>query len=80
MPEIIKAWRSFYTDNPMKSDSYCRIVNKRHFQRIKTLIDESKVIHGGETDSTENYIAPTIMCEEKMISKFLLIRIYLFCY
>ena len=78
VPEVVKAWQSFYTDNPMNSDSYCRIVNEQHFQRIKALIDISKVIYGGETDPAQNYIAPTIMCEEKMILMFLLICIYLF--
>jgi aldehyde dehydrogenase (NAD+) len=61
IPEIVKAWQSFYTDNPINSDSYCHIVNQRHFERIKKLIDTTKVVHGGQTDAKQNYIAPTIM-------------------
>ena len=64
IPEIVKAWRTFYTDNPLNSDSYCHIVNNRHFERVKRLINKDKVIHGGQTDSKENYIAPTIMYEK----------------
>lgn len=61
IPEIIQSWRSFYTDNPLTSESYCHIVNERHFDRVRRLIDPSKVVHGGETNATHNYISPTIM-------------------
>jgi hypothetical protein len=61
IPEIIKNWRSFYTDDPLTSESYCHIVNERHFDRVRKLIDPSKVVHGGETNATHNYISPTIM-------------------
>ena len=61
VPEIAKAWRSFFTENPLQSDSFCHIVNQRHFQRVERLIDPSKVVVGGETDASQNYIAPTIM-------------------
>jgi acyl-CoA reductase-like NAD-dependent aldehyde dehydrogenase len=64
IPVIIKAWQTFYTDNPLASDSYCHIVNNRHFERVKKLINKDKVIYGGQTDSAENYIAPTIMYEK----------------
>lgn len=61
VPEIVKAWQSFYTDNALNSDSFCHIVNQRHFERVKKLIDTSKVVYGGQTDANENYISPTIM-------------------
>jgi len=63
VPAIIKAWRNFYTENPLNSESYCHIVNSRHFERVKKLINKDKVVHGGETDANENYIAPTIMTD-----------------
>jgi aldehyde dehydrogenase (NAD+) len=48
------------------SSSYCRIVNQRHFQRVKGLLDQAKaagakVEFGGETNEAENYIAPTVL-------------------
>ncbi|CAF5046937.1 unnamed protein product, partial [Rotaria sp. Silwood1] len=61
IPEIVKAWRQFYTDNPLNSESYCHIINNRHFERVKKLINKDKVIYGGQIDSNENYISPTIM-------------------
>ncbi|CAF3961935.1 unnamed protein product [Rotaria sordida] len=69
IPEIIKAWQSFYTDNPINSDSYCHIVNERHFERVKKLIDTTKVVYGGETDAKQNYIAPTIMTNVNIADK-----------
>ena len=67
VPEIIRAWQTFYTDNPVNSDSYCHIVNRRHFERLTKLIDTSKVVHGGEADADQNYISPTIMYINKSI-------------
>ncbi|CAF5173540.1 unnamed protein product, partial [Rotaria sp. Silwood1] len=61
IPEIVKAWQSFYTDNPINSDSYCHMVNERHFERVKKRIDATKVVYGGQTDAEQNHIATTIM-------------------
>lgn len=49
-----------------KSPSYCRIVNDRHFQRIKYLIEDAtskgaKVVYGGEMNEADRYISPTII-------------------
>lgn len=61
VPEIVKAWQTFYTNDPLNSDSYCHIINERHFDRVQKLIDQSKVVHGGQVDASSNYIAPTIL-------------------
>merc|ERR1719450_685185 len=50
-----------YGENAKESDSYGRIINRRQFQRICKLIDESKVVFGNITDEDELYISPTIM-------------------
>ena len=48
------------------SASYSRIVNARHFQRIDTLLADAiekgaKIEFGGQTDPSENFIAPTLL-------------------
>ena len=63
---VINNIKKFYGDNVNNSESYCRIVNKNHFKRLKNLIDESlkknsKILYGGKTDSNENYIEPTLI-------------------
>ena len=42
---------------------------------MKKLIDTNKVVHGGQTDAKQNYIAPTIMYEKQYLSD-----INLFCF
>ncbi len=49
---------AFYPD-PEKSLG--RIINDKHFERIVSLIDEDKVVYGGEYDKKSRYIAPTIL-------------------
>ncbi|GIV34888.1 MAG: aldehyde dehydrogenase [Chitinophagales bacterium] len=47
---------------------YCRIVNRRHYTRIKNLIMEAiekgaHVAFGGAMDDAENFIAPTLLTD-----------------
>lgn len=60
------AIEKLFGDNPKDSDSYCRIVNNRHFGRLKSHIDDAiskggKIEIGGEIDEKENYISPTVI-------------------
>ncbi len=63
--ELIKAIagsiNEFYGSNPKLSPDYGRIVNKRHFERLKNLINEEKIAYGGEYELESLYIAPTIL-------------------
>ncbi|MCW8408191.1 aldehyde dehydrogenase [Legionella sp. PATHC035] len=47
--------------NPLESESYTRIINQHHVQRLKKLIDPQKLFTGGQVIDTENYIEPTIL-------------------
>jgi aldehyde dehydrogenase (NAD+) len=51
----------FYGVNPKESEDFCRIVNGRHTERLKQLIDQDKVVIGGDSDIEKRYIAPTIL-------------------
>ncbi len=61
IPSIRSAMKEFYGENPKDSPDLARVVNDRHFNRLESLIDPSKVAIGGETDASQKYIAPTIM-------------------
>lgn len=50
-----------YSDNPIKSKEYGKIINEKHFDRILKLIDNKKVIYGGNSDREELKIEPTIL-------------------
>ena len=46
---------------PLANNSYGKIINKKHFDRICSLIDPSKIVCGGKSDSAILKIEPTIM-------------------
>lgn len=55
-----------FGNNPVESGSYCHIVNAKHFGRVKRLLDDAigkgaKVEVGGDSNATNNYIAPTVI-------------------
>jgi aldehyde dehydrogenase (NAD+) len=60
--------RSFYGEDPQASDSFGRMVNQRHFNRVKSLLESTsgRVVVGGKTDEQNNYIAPTILVDVKL--------------
>jgi aldehyde dehydrogenase (NAD+) len=51
----------FYGDQPKDSEDFPRIINEKHFTRLKSYLKSGIVVKGGETDEKENYIAPTIL-------------------
>ncbi len=56
----------FYGDAPENSDSYARIVNERHFDRVKSYIDDAVangayIAVGGNGRKEDKYIAPTVI-------------------
>ncbi|MBY6837990.1 aldehyde dehydrogenase [Clostridium botulinum] len=61
--EMKKAIQEFYGTDPEKSTDFGRIINEKHFKRIKNIIDNDKefIVYGGKTNYKTNYIEPTIM-------------------
>ncbi|TVY50014.1 Beta-apo-4'-carotenal oxygenase [Lachnellula occidentalis] len=57
------AIKEFYPQGQRNSEDYARIVNKRHFQRIKKMVDDSdgKILIGGEMDESDNFIEITVV-------------------
>ncbi len=58
--------RLLYTNNPQESNSYCRIVNNQHLNRLKGHLDlaisEGAKLHmGGSFDDLDCYLEPTIL-------------------
>jgi aldehyde dehydrogenase (NAD+) len=57
-----------YSQNPGNSNSYPRIVNINHFQRIRSYLEDTLnkggvVKHGGHHDSKTNFIEPTLVAD-----------------
>lgn len=55
----------FYGEDPQKSESLGRIVNNKHFNRVKSLLSNCEVAIGGQMDEKDNYIAPTVVINVK---------------
>lgn len=61
-----KYLKTFYTENPETSTSLCRIVNKKHFERLKSHLDDAilkkAVIEVGGTYNKEDcFFEPTLV-------------------
>lgn len=61
VPLIEKSITDMFGSNPQQSDSYGRIINARHFERVSQLIGSGTVVAGGQTDAGDKYIAPTVL-------------------
>ena len=53
-------------DDRKRSPDLCRVINRRNFDRLKTMLDDSvrqgaKVAIGGGSDAAELFIAPTVL-------------------
>ncbi|WP_156964336.1 aldehyde dehydrogenase [Clostridium sulfidigenes] len=65
--ELIKELKlqiqSFYGKDAMESKDYGRIVNDRHFLRLKNILDKEadKIIYGGKVNREKRYIEPTLI-------------------
>jgi len=51
----------FFGPDPKNSQSYCRIINERAFDRLITYLNDGKVIEGGIFDRKDKYISPTLL-------------------
>ena len=59
--EIKKQITEQFGENPLENKTYGKIINKKHFDRIKNLINEDKVVIGGKIDENSLKIEPTVM-------------------
>ena len=50
-----------FGEHPLTNPDYGKIINQKHFDRIRALIDEKKVYCGGEVREKELRIAPTVL-------------------
>jgi len=48
-------------DFSFEKDNYVQIINDSNFERLKRMLIPEKIVFGGETDSENRYIQPTLM-------------------
>lgn len=55
--------REFYGENSQQSPDYGRVINRKHFDRLTRHLGSGQIVHGGQHDATELYLAPTIVTD-----------------
>jgi aldehyde dehydrogenase (NAD+) len=68
LQKLTKNIEKFYGSDARSSDSYARIVNNRHYQRLNGYLEDAKqkgatVAYGGRTEGSEDYIEPTVLTD-----------------
>ena len=58
-----------FGEDASSSPDFGRIVNDVHFERISNMIEQDKVVVGGDTKAEEKYISPTVMRDVKLDDK-----------
>lgn len=59
--ELILQIQTQYGFSPLKNKNYGKIISQKHFERILSLMDNSKIIYGGKSNKNSLQIEPTIM-------------------
>ena len=59
--EVKKQITAQFGERPLSNPNYGKIINEKHFNRILSLIEESKVVFGGTSDPKTLQISPTVM-------------------
>jgi aldehyde dehydrogenase (NAD+) len=61
--EARKALVEFYGQDPSQSADYGRMVNAKRFHAVSAFLADGETVHGGQSNASELYIAPTILDE-----------------
>lgn len=59
--EVQKQIAKQFGSNPLQNEAYGKIINQMHFNRVRSLINESKVAYGGKADEQTLKIEPTVL-------------------
>ena len=58
---IKKEIKGFYGDTPTANPEYGKIINRRHFDRLRGYLDSGNIVHGGRADEQALKIEPTLV-------------------
>ncbi len=51
----------FYGNDPENSESFGRIIDQKHFDRLTGLLKTANILYGGKTNASTRYISPTLI-------------------
>ena len=61
--KLLECVKTFFGEDPQQSADFARIVNHRQFDRLVNLLDQGKILIGGNSDRDDRFIAPTLIDE-----------------
>lgn len=61
----------FFGEHIEQSADYARIVNKKHYSGLKTMLVGETILFGGSINDTDNYLSPTLVDEPSLDSKLM---------
>lgn len=61
LAEMRKSIKKMFGDDPIANRDFSKIVNKKHYDRLKALLDHENVCIGGQYSEALNKIAPAII-------------------
>lgn len=68
--------QAMFGSDPKQSESYGRIVNQRHTERLSKYLDSGEIVHGGTFDIENKYFEPTIIVNPQLDSKVMTDEIF----
>lgn len=68
---LIQEIQNALGSNPEESPDYARIINLKNWQRQISLLENQKIIYGGQSNKDSLYLSPTIIDEPKMDSQLM---------
>ena len=73
--------KKYYSEDASQKSSYARMVNNRHYQRVKNYVEDAlfkgaKVEIGGDFDDEQDYISLTVMSDVSMNSTLMTEEIF----
>ncbi|MFS4481601.1 aldehyde dehydrogenase [Hyunsoonleella sp. 2307UL5-6] len=73
---LIKEIEKQYGNTPKNTADFPRIVNRKNTERLKRLLANETLLFGGNVDSNEHYVAPTLVDNPKLDSALMTEEIF----
>lgn len=61
--EINRAIIELFGANPLQNPGYPKMINAKHYQRVKNYLQDGRIVVGGQTDDKQQKISPTVLTE-----------------
>ncbi|GLR72432.1 aldehyde dehydrogenase [Agaribacter marinus] len=68
---IIRQIERQYGKNPLQNKDYGRVINERHFERLRSYLAGQNIVWGGNSAKAEKFIEPTIVLNPDSESKLM---------